>query len=170
MQPKPMPTGFSVSSRISPSIARGSGREEFEILCRRAVDCLERDRGIESGQAAFVRDLKLEQINVRELPMTLNVIPSKASGFAHTHRVRPENMLTIRAEGPRARGRIFGRRAAAGRGRIGQCAHQRILRERTSRPSAGPIAPKPRDRGLVMDTRGIEQRNHDVYVEQSDHA
>lgn len=117
MQPKPMPTGFSVSSRISPSIARGSGREEFEILCRRAVDCLERDRGIESGQAAFVRDLKLEQINVRELPMTLNVIPSKASGFAHTHRVRPENMLTIRAEGPRARGRIFGRRAAAGRGR-----------------------------------------------------
>src|SRR5258708_16966096 len=102
--------------------------------------------------------------------MALNVIPSELSGIAHAYRVRPENMLTIRTEGSQTRGSILDRRAPSGIGRIGQYADQRILGERTSRPSAAAIAPEPRVSGLVMQVGGIEQRNQDVRVKQSDHA
>jgi hypothetical protein len=102
--------------------------------------------------------------------MTLNVIPSELSAVAYAYRVRPEEMLTIRAESSQTRGRILYRRAPAGIGRIGQNADQRVLREWTGRPSAAAIVSEPCMRRLVMQVRGIEQRNQDVYVEQSDHA
>ena len=79
-------------------------------------------------------------------------------------------MRTIRAEGSQTRGRILHRRAPARIGRIGQYADQPILGERTSRPSAAAIAAEPGVRRLVMQVGGIEQRNQDVYVEQSDDA
>jgi hypothetical protein len=102
--------------------------------------------------------------------MPLNVIPAKSSGIAYGHRVRPENMSAVRAEGSQARGRILDRRAPAGIGRVGKYAHQRIFSERTRRPSAPAIAPEPGVGRPVMQVLGIEQRHQNVYVEQSDHA
>ena len=144
--------------------------EEFEILCRRALDRLKRDRGVESGQPALVRYRKREQIHVGKLAMALNVIPAEPSGVAYAYRVRPEKMLTTRAEGLQTRGCILRRRAPARIGRIGQYADQPVLCERTSRPSAAAIASEPGVRRLVMQVGGIEQRNQDIYVEQGDHA
>ncbi len=102
--------------------------------------------------------------------MALNVIPVEPSGIAYADRVRPEKMLAIRTEGSQTRGCILKRRAPAGIGRIGQYADQRVLRKRTSRPSAAAIASEPGVSRLVMHVGGIKQRNQDVYVKESDHA
>ena len=102
--------------------------------------------------------------------MTLNVIPEEPSGVAYADRVRPENMLTIRTEGAQTRGCILDRGAPARIGRSGQDADQRVLRKRTSRPSAAAIASEPRVSRLVMHVGGIKQRDQDVYVKESDHA
>jgi hypothetical protein len=135
-----------------------------------ALDRLERNRGIESSQPAAVRYRKCEKVNVCKLAMALNVIPAEPSGVAYADRVRPENMLTIRTEGTQTCGCILDRGAPARVGRSGRDADHRVLRKRTSRPSAAAIASEPGVSRLVMHVGGIKQRNQDVYVKKSDHA
>jgi hypothetical protein len=138
------------------NVCGGSRREEFKILQHRPLDRLERDRGIESGQPAFVRYREREQIDVRKLPMPLNVSPAEPSGIEHAHRIGPENMLTVRTEGSQTRGCVFDCGSLAGIGRIGKYSDECVLGERTSRPSAAAIASEPGVSRLVMQVRGIE--------------
>lgn len=102
--------------------------------------------------------------------MALNVVPSEPSGLADAKRIGPEDMQTIRAQGSQAQSCIRHSRARARIRRIGQYANQRVLGERATRPSSTAIAPEPCVRRLVMQMGRIEQRNQDIYVEQSDHA
>src|ERR1700730_473907 len=99
--------------------------------------------------------------------MPLDAAPAETSGVAQAHRVGPENMLTVRTEGSQPRGCILDCGSAAGIGRIGQYANQRVFGERTCRPSAAAIASDPAVSRLVMQVLGIEQRYQHVYVEQS---
>ena len=96
--------------------------------------------------------------------MTLNVGPAEPSGISHAHRIRPKKMQPIRTESSHARGSVLDGRPAARIGRIGQDTDQCVLGERTSRPSEAAVASEPRVSRLVMQMRGIEQRDQDVYV------
>ena len=121
-----------------------------------ALDRLKRYRRVESCQHALVRHRKSEQVDVRELAMSLDVVPAEPSRIAYAYRVLPEDMMAIRTEGPQTRGCIFDRRAPAWVGRIGDDTDQRVLCERTSRPWAGAIASEPGVSRLVMQ-RGRDQ-------------
>ncbi len=135
-----------------------SCREEFEILCRRPLDCPKRDRGVEGGQSALIRYRKSEKVDVGKLAVALNAVPMEPTGIAHADRVRPENVLTIRTEGRGAPARI---------GRIGQYTDERVLRERTRRPSLEAVASALGVSPLVMHVSRIEQRDQNVYVKKS---
>ena len=80
---------------------------EVPGLC--ALNGSKRDRRIEGGQPSLVRYREGEQIGVRELTMTLDVIPSKAAIFSHADRVRPKDVMVLGAEGSR----VFDRGAGA---------------------------------------------------------
>jgi hypothetical protein len=145
-------------------------REEFEIPYRRAFYRFKRDRGIEGGKSATVRYRKGEKVDVGELAMALNVIPVEPSRIAYADRAGPEHMLTNRTEGSQTCGCVLHRGAASGIRWIGQHPDQRVLSNCTSGPLAAAIRPEPDMRRFVMQMGGIEQRNQDVYVKQSDHA
>ena len=102
--------------------------------------------------------------------MTLNPIPLEAIAIANAHRIGPENVLAIRAEGSETRDAILNRGAVAGISRVRQNTNERVLGQRASRPSSIPIEAEPSVCRLVMDMRRIEERHQHVDIEERDHA
>src|SRR5262245_26190077 len=87
--------------------------------------------------------------------MALDVIPSKASGISHAHRVGPEHVLALGAERSQPSGRIFRPRAGAWIGGIREHAHKSVFRKRTGRPSIPAIGSESGMSRFVMYVGGI---------------
>jgi hypothetical protein len=87
-------------------------------LC--ALNGSKRDRRIEGGEPSLIRQRRREQINLRKLAMALDVLPSKAAGFPHTHRIRPEDVLPVGAESSQSSRSVLHGSAGAGIGWVRQ--------------------------------------------------
>ena len=143
--------------------------DKLEVPGYRPIDGAKRDRRVEGGELPLVRYRECEQIDVRELTMTLDVIPSKASIFSHADRVRPKDVLALGAEGSQSGGRIFDCGAGARVGGVREHAHECVFRKRTSRPSMPTTSSEPGVSRFVMHMGRIEQGYQYVHIQKCDH-
>jgi len=69
--------------------------DEFEILFLRRLNCIKRDGGVKGRQASLIRYRQSEQINVGQLTVALDVIPSEASALTYADRIWPKHVLAL---------------------------------------------------------------------------
>src|SRR5262249_10886767 len=80
----------------------------------------------------------------------------------------PEDVVRPITKLAKARGDVDQARATAGVRWAGEDAHHGVLGQRAGRPTALGVGPEPGVGGVVVNVSGIEKRDQQVHVEESD--
>ena len=141
-------------------------RHHFEHVALRAFHGAERNTLIERDETAPLFRRQTQQVDVRQLAMTARKREIEQPFVAQRDSVRPEFVMTARAERPEVIDQFGYREELTSARQVAKDPDEPVLCQRAGCPPGRAIVLEPVVRELMMNVVGIEQRHEHIHVEQ----
>jgi len=135
----------------------------------RTANGIERNRAVEGDEPASLRGRERKEVDIRNLARSVEMRAIDRFVVEQTHVAGPVRVMPA----PRRRSQQIGRLGGGDPIRITRLthhAHHSVLRDGAGSPSVSNLALEPGASQIVMDVVAVEQRHHDVDVEQRSEA